>query len=67
MAIKIRKVWPSDTLAKLRENPYRMLVFAAWEKVDRMAHSLGLADDDPRRQIAAVETCLYRHSTQNIR
>jgi exodeoxyribonuclease V alpha subunit len=60
MATKIRKVWRSDTLAKLRENPYRMLVFAAWEKVDRMAHSLGLADDDPRRQIAAVEACLYR-------
>ena len=60
LANKIRKVWPRDTLAKLRENPYRMLTFAAWEKVDRMARSLGLADDDPRRRIAAVEACLYR-------
>src|SRR5207237_7563983 len=59
-ANKIRKVWPRDTLAKLRENPYRMLTFAAWEKVDRMARSLRLADDDPRRRIAAVEACLYR-------
>ena len=60
LANKIRKVWPRDTLAKLRENPYRMLTFAAWEKVDRMARSLGVADDDPRRRIAAVEACLYR-------
>ena len=60
LANKIRKVWPRDTLAKLRENPYRMLAFSAWEKVDRMAHSLGLVDDDPRRQVAAVEACLYR-------
>ena len=60
LANRIRKVWPRDTLAKLRGNPYRMLAFAAWEKVDRMAHTLGLTDDDPRRQIAAVEACLYR-------
>jgi len=60
LANKVRKVWPRDTLAKLRENPYRMLAFAAWEKVDRMAHSLGMTDDDPRRQIAGVEACLYR-------
>ena len=51
LANKIRKVWPRDTLAKLRENHYRMLTFAAWEKVDRMARSLGLADADPRRRI----------------
>jgi exodeoxyribonuclease V alpha subunit len=60
LANKIRKVWPRHTLAKLRENPYRMLTFAAWEKVDRMARSLGIADDDPRRRVAAVEACLYR-------
>ena len=60
LANKIRKVWPRDTLAKLRENPYRMLAFANWEKVDRMARSLGVTDDDPRRRIAAVEACLYR-------
>jgi ribosomal protein S18 acetylase RimI-like enzyme len=46
LANKIRTVWPHGTLAKLLENPYRMLAFAAWEKVDRMARSLGLADDD---------------------
>jgi exodeoxyribonuclease V alpha subunit len=56
---KIRKVWPRDTLATLRENPYRMLTFAAWEKVTGYA-LVGLVNDDPRRRIAAVEACLYR-------
>jgi exodeoxyribonuclease V alpha subunit len=37
-----------------------MLTFSAWEKVDRMARLLGVADDDPRRRTAAVEACLYR-------
>ena len=37
-----------------------MLAFAGWEKVDRMARSLGVAQDDPRRQVAAVEACLYQ-------
>ena len=60
LANKIRTVWPRDTVAKLRENPYRMLAFAAWDNVDRMARSVGVADDDPRRGTAAVETCLYR-------
>ena len=60
LANKVRKIWPEDALTKLRENPYRMLAFAGWEKVDRMARSLGVALDDPRRQVAAVEACLYR-------
>ena len=60
LADKVRKIWPGDALTKLNENPYRMLAFAGWEKVDRMAHSLGIAPCDPRRQVAAVEACLYQ-------
>ena len=60
LADKVRKVWPRDTLTKLEANPYRMLAFAGWEKVDRMARSLGVTQNDPRRQVAAVEACLYR-------
>jgi exodeoxyribonuclease V alpha subunit len=60
LANKVRKIWPKQTLAKLRENPYRILVFADWEKVDRTARSLGVAQNDPRRQVGAVEACLYR-------
>lgn len=60
LANKVRRVWPENTLAKLIDNPYRMLAFADWEKVDRAAHSLGVTQNDPRRRIAAVEACLYR-------
>ena len=60
LADKVRKIWAGDALTKLQENPYRMLVFAGWEKVDRMARSLGVPQDDPRRRVAAVEACLYQ-------
>jgi exodeoxyribonuclease V alpha subunit len=60
LANKVRRIWPEEALAKLQENPYRLLVFAGWEKVDRVARSLGVTQDDPRRQVAAVEACLYR-------
>ena len=60
LANKVRRVWPENTLTRLLDNPYRMLAFADWEKVDRAARSLGVAQNDPRRQIAAVEACLYR-------
>jgi exodeoxyribonuclease V alpha subunit len=60
LANKVRRIWPKDALAKLRENPYRMLAFADWEKVDRAARSVGVTQHDPRRQVAAVEAYLYR-------
>ncbi len=60
LASKVRRVWPEEPLARLQQNPYRMLAFADWEKVDRAARSLGITEDDPRRQVAAVEACLYR-------
>ena len=60
LADKVRNIWRGDTLTKLKENPYRMLGFAGWEKVDRMARALGVTHDDPRRQVAAVEACLYK-------
>lgn len=60
LANRVRAVWPKSTLAKLIDNPYRMLAFANWEKVDRAARLLGVAEHDPRRQVAAVEAFLYR-------
>jgi len=60
LANKVRAVWPKNTLAKLNDNPYRMLAFASWEKVDRAARSLGVIEHDSRRHVAAVEAFLYR-------
>jgi len=60
LADKVRKIWGGDALTKLMENPYRMLAFAGWEKVDQLARALGVTPNDPRRQVAAVEACLYK-------
>jgi exodeoxyribonuclease V alpha subunit len=60
LANKVRLIWGKDVIRKIEENPYRMLAFGGWDKVDRAARSMGLAIDDPRRQVAAVEAFLYR-------
>ncbi|MCI0557101.1 MAG: AAA family ATPase, partial [Nitrososphaera sp.] len=60
LANKIRRVWPEGTMQKIQDNPYRMLAFADWKKVDQMARSFGISKDDSRRQVAAVEAFLYR-------
>jgi exodeoxyribonuclease V alpha subunit len=60
LANKVRRVWGKESLQKIQENPYRMLAFASWDKVDGMARSFGILKDDPRRQSAAVEACSYR-------
>ncbi len=45
------------------EDPYRLLAFEAdWATVDTLARArFGVADDDPRRLVGAVEEALYRH------
>ena len=60
LANKVRRVWGEDSIHKLQENPFRMMAFADFEKVDLMARSLGVQTDDPRRRVAAVEGYLYR-------
>lgn len=60
LANKVRSVWGREAVEKVRGNPYRMLAFASWNKVDRAARSLGIMRNDPRRQVAAVEGYLYR-------
>lgn len=60
LANRVRRVWPVDPVKKIQENPYRMLAFAEWKRVDAVATALGVSGDDPRRQVAAVEASLYR-------
>jgi exodeoxyribonuclease V alpha subunit len=60
LAKKLLAVWGKEAAEKVRENPYRMLAFTGWKKVDRAAQSLGVARDDARRQAAAVEAFLYQ-------
>lgn len=49
-------------LGMVKENPYRLLSFAAgWPEVDGLAmRALGVKPSDPRRLVAAVEETVYR-------
>jgi exodeoxyribonuclease V alpha subunit len=59
-AKRIFQIWGSDAVAKITENPYRMLAFASWENVDRISRRVfGIAADDERRHSAAVESACY--------
>lgn len=52
----------AQAVAKINDNPYRLLSFAAgWIEVDSLARdSLGIQPDDPRRLAAAAEEVVYR-------
>lgn len=60
LAMKLMLLYGKDLIAKLSENPYRMLAFASWKATDEAAHALGVKADDPKREIAVVEHCLHR-------
>ncbi|MEX3982500.1 AAA family ATPase [Paraburkholderia sp. EG287A] len=59
LATALHRVWGTRALALLQANPYQLLAFAPWSRVDAIATKLGLAADDPRRLVGAVESCLY--------
>ncbi len=59
LATKLHKVWGANVQAVLAENPYRLLAVADWKAVDGLAQRFGVAHDDPRRLVGAVEACLY--------
>ncbi|UIJ81945.1 AAA family ATPase [Rhizobium leguminosarum] len=59
VARKAVDFWGSDALAKIRENPYRLLTICSWRQVDQVASDLGIPAADARRQVAAVESVLY--------
>ena len=57
---KLLAIYGDQLIAKLHDNPYRMLAFASWKATDNAGLSLGVPLEDSRRQIAVVEQCLYR-------
>jgi exodeoxyribonuclease V alpha subunit len=59
LATTLHRVWGARALALLQSDPYQLLAFAPWSRVDAIAAKLGLAADDPRRLVGAVESCLY--------
>lgn len=59
VARKAVDFWGEEAVARIRENPYRLLTICPWKRVDRAATLLGFAPDNPDRLIAAVEAALY--------
>ena len=59
LANKLRRVWGSQAIEMLELNPYCMLAFASWRVTDSAAGKLGVALDDERRLVGAVEAALY--------
>lgn len=59
VARKAIEFWGAEAVAKIKDNPYRLLSICSWTQIDAVALRLGLPVDDPRRRVAAVEGVLY--------
>lgn len=60
LAFKLVRLWGDATIARLKSNPYLMLTFAGWARVDAAALRMGVPSDDERRLVGAVEAAVYR-------
>lgn len=59
LANKLISIYGSDAAQLLEENPYRLLAFTSWEVAERIARSLQIPRDDPRRLIAGVDEAVF--------
>lgn len=55
----IARCWGDRAIPALRKNPYLLLSFLPWQRVDRVAAKLGIGRAEQLRSIAAVEAALY--------
>lgn len=56
---KIVRGWGARGAALVKQNPYLLVAFTSWNATERVARAMGIAKDDPKRLIGAVETALY--------
>lgn len=59
LAAKILDFWGANAISSLTDDPFKMLAFDSWKKVDSLAAALGIAADDQRRIAAAIEATAY--------
>jgi exodeoxyribonuclease V alpha subunit len=59
LASKAVDFWGEEAVAKIRENPFRLLTVCSWRQVDQVARVLGITLDDRRRLVGGVEAALY--------
>lgn len=65
LARKLLDCYGTAVIAKLEENPYRLMAFTTWRTTDAAGRFLGIAIDDPRRLVAAVEAATYKRLADN--
>jgi exodeoxyribonuclease V alpha subunit len=65
IAAKILALYGAQAVDAMETNPYCLLPFLSFSKIDAFALSrLGIARDDPRRLVAATEDVLYKAIAQ---
>jgi exodeoxyribonuclease V alpha subunit len=65
LVVRLLRVWGNAARAMLDANPYHLLAFTGWPIVDAAARKLGVAEDDERRLVGAVEAALYARLLQS--
>lgn len=62
LAGKIIRIWGERVVEHLEKDPYLLILFLSWKDVDLLGKRLGIASDDARRLVGAVESTTYdRH------
>lgn len=57
---KSYEFYKGDTVEKLKEDPYRLWSFCSFKDTDDFAKAMGIANNDDRRLICAVEEVIYQ-------
>lgn len=61
---KIAKAWGQLGADRLRQNPYLLISWVDWKKVDFIGKQVGIGAEDPKRLCAACEHVIYSRLNQ---
>ncbi|ODU80261.1 MAG: hypothetical protein ABT14_19030 [Pelagibacterium sp. SCN 63-17] len=59
IAAALAAIYGDALPAKADENPYRLMAFLPWRRVEDIARQAGISGEDPRRLVAGVESVVY--------
>lgn len=59
LASKLVAIYGRETIAKLEDNPYRLLAFTSWTQADHLGRASGIPLNDSRRLAAAADAVVY--------
>jgi len=56
----IMKIWPTNTVATLKSNPYLLIELCNWNIIDHVAQTIGFSRNDPLRLCALARSSVYK-------